>query len=490
VRHIPDTGPIHFIGIGGIGMSGIAEVLCASGFSVTGSDASENANVKRLRAKGVQVYVGHVGSQVEGSAVVVTSTAIRPDNPELIAARLLHIPVMRRAEMLAELMRLRQSICVSGTHGKTTTTSLCAALLDTAEADPTVVNGGIINAYGTNARLGSGDWFVAEADESDGSFLKLPSTIAVVTNIDPEHMEHYGTFANLVTCFEQFVHHIPFYGLAILCADHPVVKDLAERVTDRRKITYGLKGGADIQATNIRMCLEGATFDVVIDPHAPMVAAKELSWHFLQDLKLPLYGEHNIQNALVVIALAIELGYGPEIIAQTLAGFGGVKRRFTRVGEVAGAVIIDDYAHHPVEIEAVLKAARQATAGEVVAVIQPHRYTRLSHLFVDFVNSLGLADQIVVCPVYSAGEPPIEGVSEDTFTKALRQAFPKKSIHQVVDGATLSAHVAGLLGATGNLKPGSLVVCMGAGSISQWAYQLPDEVSHLLASSGKTHVAS
>ena len=488
MRHIPATGPIHFIGIGGIGMSGIAEVLCASGFVVTGSDASENANVKRLRAKGIQVYVGHVGTQVEGAAVVVISTAIRPDNPELIAARFLHIPVMRRAEMLAELMRLRQSICVSGTHGKTTTTSLCAALLDAAEADPTVVNGGIINAYGTNARLGTGEWFVAEADESDGSFLKLPSTIAVVTNIDPEHMEHYGTFANLVACFEQFIHHIPFYGLAILCADHPVVHDLAERVQDRRKITYGLKEGADIQATNIRMCLEGATFDVRINPHTPVVAAKNLSWHSLKNIKLPLFGEHNVQNALVVVALAIEMGYSPAVIASALCGFEGVKRRFTRVGEVGGAVIIDDYAHHPVEIEAVLKAARQATAGDVVAVIQPHRYTRLSHLFDDFVSAMKLADQIIVCPVYSAGEAPIDGANEDTFTAALKSAFPAKKISQVVDGKDLSAHVAELLGA-GSLKVGAMVVCMGAGSISQWTYQLPGEVTHLLQTAGKTYAA-
>ena len=491
MSHIPGTGPLHFIGIGGIGMSGIAEVLSDSGFTVTGSDSCDNANVKRLRAKGIHVSIGHAAAHVEGAAVVVTSSAIKGDNPELIQARALNIPVIRRAEMLAELMRLRQSICISGTHGKTTTTSLCAALMDSAGADPTVVHGGIINAYGTNARLGSGKWFVVEADESDGSFLKIPPTIAVITNIDAEHMEHYGTFDKLVSAFDTFVHNTPFYGLAILCSDHAVVKSLADRVTDRRKLTYGLEPGADIQAINIRMRPEGATFDVVINPTSPVIKAKTLNWLTLKDIQLPLYGKHNIQNALVVVAVAIEMGYAPDIILQALAQFSGVKRRFTRVGEVSGSIIVDDYAHHPVEIDAVLRAARYATKCEVIAVVQIHRYTRLSHLFEQFVDALHLADRLVICPIYSAGEAPIEGISDIAFAQALKRAYPNKPIDSVGNETELTAHLHMLLSPTSErpIPTGSMIVCMGAGSISQWANQLPTALNALLQISGETHVA-
>lgn len=478
------SGPLHFVGIGGIGMSGIAEVLQASGYGVTGSDVSENANVKRLRTKGIPVHIGHCAENIEGASVVVVSTAIQSDNPEVIAARARNIPVIRRAEMLAELMRLKRSICISGTHGKTTTTSLCATLLDTARMDATVVNGGIINAYGTNARLGAGDWIVAEADESDGSFLLLPPTLAIVTNIDAEHMEHYGTFPNLVKCFEQFVHHLPFYGLAILCHDHPVVREMSERVIDRRKVSYGLTSGADIQAVNIRMDSKGAVFDVTINHHCALLTQHPSTWSSFQNFELPLYGEHNVQNALTLFAVAFELGLSEEVTREALKNFSGVKRRFTKTGEVNGAVIIDDYAHHPVEIEAVLKAAKNAQPRRIISVIQPHRYTRLSNLFDQFVTSLDLSDVIVVCPIYEAGEAPIAGVTQESFTQALRVAYPSKQVTCIEGAADLAPLLNGLL------QPKDMVLCMGAGSISQWAHDLPEQLFMLLATQERLHAAT
>jgi UDP-N-acetylmuramate--alanine ligase len=471
-------GSLHFIGIGGIGMSGIAEVLHASGYRVTGSDCAENANVKRLRSLGVDVAIGHEPHTIEQAGVVIVSTAIQPSNVELIAARIKGIPVIKRAEMLAELMRLKRSICISGSHGKTTTTSLCAALLDAAGGDPTVVNGGIINAYGTNARLGKGEWFVAEADESDGSFLKLPGTIGIVTNIDPEHMEHFGTFENLVNAFDRFIHNLPFYGLAVLCSDHPVVRSLADQITDRRVVTYGLQAGADIRAVNIHMSSSGSRFDVTFNPKASIFKQNERDWKALEGIELPLYGEHNVQNALSIVAVAIELRIGEEMLRKALSSFAGVKRRFTKTGEACGVAVIDDYAHHPVEIKAVLKAARQASGGKVVAVLQPHRYTRLSSLFQDFIEAFDLADSLIVCPVYSAGEDPIEGVNEQSLAQGIAKFYPKKTVVTISHESELAPCVMNLIAS------GDLVVCMGAGTISTWANQLPDQLVELSLSAG------
>src|SRR5713226_2354079 len=352
-----DIGPIHFVGIGGIGMSGIAEVLSNLGYSVRGSDIAESANVARLRKMGIAVAVGHEAENVEGAAVVVVSSAIRRDNPELAAAREARLPVVRRAEMLAELMRLKTCIAIAGTHGKTTTTSLVAALLDAAHFDPTVINGGIINAYGTNARIGAGDWMVVESDESDGSFLRLPATIAIVTNVDPEHLDHYGTFDALRDAFVRFVENIPFYGFAVLCVDHPEVQALIPRVADRRLITYGLGNNADVRAINLKLDRTGADFDVQIENRATNQS------RVIVDLRLPMFGQHNVQNALAAIAVAQEMGLPDETIRRALAGFAGVKRRFTKTGEAHGITVIDDYGHHPVEIAAVLRAARQAYGG-------------------------------------------------------------------------------------------------------------------------------
>ncbi|MEQ9199336.1 MAG: UDP-N-acetylmuramate--L-alanine ligase, partial [Rhodospirillales bacterium] len=379
MRTLPlSIGAIHFVGIGGIGMSGIAEVLNQLGYQVKGSDISDNANVQRLRGLGIEVHVGHRAENVGDASVVVVSTAVKADNPEVVAARAALIPVVRRAEMLGELMRLKWAIAVGGTHGKTTTTSLVAAMLDAAELDPTVINGGIINAYGTNARVGEGEWMVAEADESDGSFLKLPATIAVVTNIDPEHLDHYGDFDTLKRAFDSFVANIPFYGFAALCVDHPEVQAMIPRVSDRKIITYGLTPQADVRALNIDIGPGGAKFDVTVSDRAATPPRQ------MTDLRLPMYGRHNVQNSLAAIAIACEMGLSEEVIRKALAGFKGVKRRFTRTGEWNGVTVIDDYGHHPVEISAVLKAAREASAGNVIAVVQPHRYTRLRDLFEDF----------------------------------------------------------------------------------------------------------
>src|SRR5712691_12337469 len=377
-----EIGPIHFVGIGGIGMSGIAEVLVNLGYTVKGSDVVDSANVNRLRDKGIAVAIGHKAENVDGADVLVVSSAIKRDNPELIAARAQRLPVVRRAEMLAELMRLKSCIAIAGTHGKTTTTSLVACLLEASHFDPTVINGGIINAYGTNARLGGGDWMVVESDESDGSFLRLPATIAVVTNVDPEHLDHYGTFDALRAAFVRFVENIPFYGFAVLCSDHPEVQALIPRVADRRIITYGLGANADVRAINLRLDRGGADFDVMIENRATNES------RVIVDMRLPMFGQHNVQNALAAIAVAQEMGLPDETIRRALGSFAGVKRRFTKTGEAHGITVIDDYGHHPVEIAAVLRAARQAYggSGRVIAVMQPHRYTRLGALKDEFAG--------------------------------------------------------------------------------------------------------
>ncbi|CAA7618505.1 UDP-N-acetylmuramate--L-alanine ligase [Magnetospirillum sp. UT-4] len=459
-------GTIHFVGIGGIGMSGIAEILFNLGYAVQGSDIADNANVDRLRKKGIPVSVGHTADNLKDARVVVVSSAVKPDNPELVAARSRMVPVVRRAEMLAELMRLKSSIAIGGTHGKTTTTSLIAALLDAAALDPTVINGGIINAYGTNARLGASDWMVVEADESDGSFTKLPSTCVVVTNIDPEHMDYYGSFDKLRDAFRTFVENIPFYGFAACCIDHPEVQALIARVPDRKIVTYGLSPQALIRGTNVRTGPGGARYDVVITDRVTGAT------RVIDDLRLPMYGEHNVLNSLATVAVANELGLPNDVVRKALGGFEGVKRRFTKTGEAKGVTIIDDYGHHPVEIAAVLRAARSATTGNVVAVVQPHRYSRLSSLFPEFCTCFNDADAVIVADVYAAGEQPLEGISRDALVQGL-QEHGHRHVFALPAPEALPAMVNDLTHA------GDMVVCLGAGTVTQWAHALPGELEKL-----------
>jgi UDP-N-acetylmuramate--alanine ligase len=461
-----EIGPIHFVGIGGIGMSGIAEVLCNLGYTVQGSDASEGANVSRLRDKGIKIMVGHQSENVAGADVLVVSTAIRRDNPELMAARAQRIPVVRRAEMLAELMRLKSCVAIGGTHGKTTTTSMVAALLDAGDFDPTVINGGIINAYGTNARLGAGEWMVVEADESDGTFLKLPTDVAIVTNVDPEHLDHFQTFDAVQDAFRSFVENVPFYGFAIMCTDHPVVQTMVGKIEDRRIITYGQNPQADARLVDLAPNGGGSHFKVVFRNRKTDAA------HVISDLVLPMPGRHNALNATAAIAVAHELGIPDATIRKALAAFGGVKRRFTKTGDWKGVTIIDDYGHHPVEIAAVLKAARESTGGKVIAVVQPHRYTRLQSLFEEFCTCFNDADTVVVAEVYPAGEAPIAGIDRDSFVLGLR-AHGHREVVPLQDSAALAGVIAGFA------KPGDYVVCLGAGNITQWAYALPGELKAL-----------
>ena len=461
-----DIGPIHFVGIGGIGMSGIAEVLINLGYTVQGSDASDSANVKRLRDKGASVAVGHKADNLGKAEVVVVSTAIKRDNPELAAARARRLPVVRRAEMLAELMRLKRCVAIAGTHGKTTTTSMVATLLDAGGFDPTVINGGIINAYGTNARLGAGDWMVVEADESDGTFLKLPADVAIVTNIDPEHLDHFRTFEAIEAAFENFVTNVPFYGFAVMCTDHPVVQTLVGRIEDRRLITYGENPQADARLVGLKPEGAGSRFNVAFRDRAGGPA------HEIADLSLPMPGRHNALNATSAIAVAHELGISDEQIRKGLAGFGGVKRRFTRTGDWNGVTVFDDYGHHPVEIAAVLKAARESTKGKVIAVMQPHRYTRLAALFDQFCTCFNDADAVIIAHVYPAGEAPIAGADRDSLVAGLRARG-----HRNVMALDESQALAGLI--KGTAHAGDYVVCLGAGNITQWAYALPGELAAL-----------
>jgi UDP-N-acetylmuramate--alanine ligase len=461
-----DIGPIHFIGIGGIGMSGIAEVLVNLGYVVQGSDASDSANVKRLREKGAGITVGHSADALGKAEVVVVSTAIKRDNPELAAARARRIPIVRRAEMLAELMRLKRCVAIAGTHGKTTTTSLVAALVDAGGFDPTVINGGIINAYGTNARLGAGEWMVVEADESDGTFLKLPADVAIVTNVDPEHLDHFKTFEAVQEAFRSFVENVPFYGFAVMCTDHPVVQQLVGQITDRRVVTYGENPQADVRLTGLDHAGGESHFSIVFRDRAGA------TMHEIDGLRLPMPGRHNALNATAAIAVARELGISDEMIRKALAGFGGVRRRFTRTGEWNGVPIIDDYGHHPVEIAAVLRAARESNKGRVIAVVQPHRYTRLSSLFDQFATCFNDADTVVVAHVYSAGEAPIPGADRDGLVQGLRAHGHREVVP--LDGAQDLAPLVRRLA-----KPGDIVVCLGAGNITQWAYALPGELAAL-----------
>jgi UDP-N-acetylmuramate--alanine ligase len=465
-RPVPfEIGPVHFIGIGGIGMSGIAEIMLRIGYTVQGSDAKASANTERLESLGAKVFIGHDAAHVEGASAVVYSTAVKADNPEMAEARARRLPLVRRAEMLAELMRLQFSVAVGGTHGKTTTTSMVAALLDAGGLDPTVVNGGIINAYGTNAKVGQGDWIVVEADESDGSFLKLRSSVAVVTNIDPEHLDHYGDFEAVKKAFRDFVENIPFYGFAAVCTDHPEVQAMAARVENRRLVAYGVNPQADVRAENIAMGPDGARFDAVIAPREDPTVR-------IEALRLPMPGQHNVLNALAAIAVAHELGVGAEDIRKGLAGFGGVKRRFTTTGVANGVRVIDDYGHHPVEIASVLKAARAVTEGRVIAVVQPHRYTRLRDLFDEFCHAFNDADVVIVADVYPAGEAPIEGADRDALVEGLRRYGHRRAL-----ALSDPADLAGVIGEEAH--PGDLVVLLGAGDITGWAYALPGELQAL-----------
>lgn len=459
------VGTIHFVGIGGIGMSGIAEILHNLGYAVQGSDQSDNANVKRLRDKGIGVVIGHKTENVEAANVVVISSAVKRDNPEVVAARAAALPIVRRAEMLGELMRLKWAVAVGGTHGKTTTTSMVASLFEAAGQDPTVINGGIINAYGTNARLGAGEWMVVESDESDGSFTKLPATVAIVTNIDPEHMDHYHDFDAVRRAYETFVQNIPFYGFAVLCVDHPEVQELIARVQDRKIITYGFSPQADIRAVNVEARTDGSCFDVVVADR------KDDTTRTIDGIFLPVIGRHNVQNALAALSVGVQLGFSDTVLRAAFGKFEGVKRRFTRTGVVNGVTIVDDYGHHPVEIAATLTAALQAKGegGKIIAVMQPHRYSRLSSLFSDFCKSFNDAETVIVADVYAAGEQPIEGANRDALVEGLR-AHGHRNVYALPDPAQLATMVAEIASA------GDYVICLGAGTISAWAYALPVEL--------------
>lgn len=460
-------GPVHFVGVGGIGMSGIAEIMLRIGYEVSGSDVRAGANTERLSGLGARIAIGHDAANVEGASAVVYSTAVSADNPELAEARTRRIPLVRRAEMLAELMRLRFSVAVGGTHGKTTTTSMVAALLDAGGLDPTVVNGGIINAYGTNAKVGEGDWMVVEADESDGSFLRLKSTVAIVTNIDPEHLDHYGDFDGVKRAFDDFVSNIPFYGFAVVCLDHPEVQAMTARVENRRMVTYGLNPQAEVRATKCELTPDGAQFDVVF-------AARDSQPVTFTDVRLPMAGWHNVSNALAAIAVARELGVSEQAIKEGLAGFGGVRRRFTTTGVARGVRVIDDYGHHPVEIAAVLRAARQVASGKVIAVMQPHRYTRLQSLMAEFSACFNDADTVIIADVYAAGEAPIEGVGRDALIEGVRR-YGHRRVLALESVEALPDLV------NEETADGDLVVCLGAGDITAWAYALPEQLEAMQA---------
>ncbi len=467
-----DIGTIHFVGIGGIGMSGIAEVMKNLGYRVQGSDVAEGYVIDGLRKRGITVSIGHAADNLGDAAVVVTSTAIKRGNPEVEAALERRVPVVRRAEMLAELMRLKSTVAVAGTHGKTTTTSMIAALLDAGGVDPTVINGGIINSYGSNARLGASDWMVVEADESDGSFLRLDGTIAVVTNIDPEHLDHYGSFDAVKDAFVEFVENVPFYGAAILCLDHAEVQNIIPRVRDRRVVTYGFSAQADVRGVNVTPYPGGNRFETI-------VRSRDGATRSIEGVDLPMPGRHNVQNALAAIAVALEMGIDDATIARGFAKFDGVKRRFTKVGEVAfegggGAVVIDDYAHHPVEIRAVLSAARESAQGRVIAVVQPHRYSRLGDLMAEFQTAFNDADMVLVTPVYAAGEAPVEGVDAEALVDGLKRRG-HRSAATVADAGALAAAL------RDEVRAGDQIVCLGAGDITKWAAGLAEAMEGVSA---------
>jgi UDP-N-acetylmuramate--alanine ligase len=463
-----EIGTIHFVGIGGIGMSGIAEVMHNMGYSVQGSDMAESYVVDGLRQRGIAVMIGQRAENVAGAAVVVTSTAVKRDNPEVVAALEGRIPVVRRAEMLAELMRLKNTVAVAGTHGKTTTTSMIACLLDAGGIDPTVINGGIINSYGSNARLGDSEWMVVEADESDGSFLRLDGTLAVVTNIDPEHLDHYGSFEKVKDSFVEFIENVPFYGAAILCIDHPEVQAIIPKVRDRRVVTYGFSAQADVRGEAVTPIPGGNRFTAVL-------RQRDGSFRRIEGIELPMPGRHNVQNALAAVAVAVEMGVSEDLIRTGFGKFGGVKRRFTKVGEVDGVTVIDDYGHHPVEIRAVLAAAREGVptegqGGRVIAVVQPHRFTRLRDHMEEFQGAFNDADVVYAAPVYPAGEQPIEGVDSAAMVEGIK-ARGHRSAHLIAGADALAVELAGVV------QPGDMVVCLGAGDITKWAAGLAGAIA-------------
>ncbi|TXC68732.1 UDP-N-acetylmuramate--L-alanine ligase [Sphingorhabdus soli] len=465
-----DIGMIHFIGIGGIGMSGIAEVMHNLGYAVQGSDIADSYVTEGLRAKGIAIAIGHDPENLGEAAVVVTSTAVRRGNPEVEAALARRIPIVRRAEMLAELMRLKSTVAIAGTHGKTTTTSMVAAILDAGGIDPTVINGGIINSYGSNARLGASDWMVVEADESDGSFLRLDGTIAVVTNIDPEHLDHYGDFDKAKEAYIEFIENVPFYGAAILCLDHPEVQAIIPRIRDRRIVTYGFSAQADVRGVNIQPALGGNRFDVV-------VRDRDGGERTIEGVSLPMSGRHNVQNALAAIAVALHMGCSDDVVCNGFANFDGVKRRFTKVGQIACgdgcALVIDDYAHHPVEIRAVLSAAREGLVGQpggrVIAVVQPHRFSRLGDLMDEFRQAFNDADAVYALPVYAAGEDPIEGINSEALVAGLRDRG-HHAAYAVASPEDLAERL------SDEVKAGDFVVCLGAGDITRTAAGLADAI--------------
>jgi len=458
--HPINIGILHFVGIGGIGMSGIAEVMHNFGYRVQGSDIGENANIERLRDLGIKVMIGQKAENLEQVSGIVCSSAIKADNPEVVEARARKLPVIRRAEMLAELMRLKWCVSIAGTHGKTTTTSMVSAVLDAAAYDPTVINGGIINAYGTNARLGEGDWMVVEADESDGTFVKIPSTVAVVTNIDPEHLDFYGDFEAEKEAFRTFVENVPFYGFAAMCIDHPEVQALIGRISDRKIVTYGFSPQAHVRCMNLTFENGAALFDVAL------TSTQDGSVKMLDKMSLPMPGRHNVLNALAAVAVAHEMGIEDVVIRKAFANFSGVKRRFTNVAKPDGINIVDDYAHHPVEISSVLNAAREAYSGRVIAVMQPHRYSRLESLFEEFCTCFNNADLVMISPVFEAGEKPVEGFNRDTLVDGIRSAG-----HRNVVALNGPEDIAAIVAA--EAEAGDIVIFLGAGNITQWAYALP-----------------
>ncbi|PIR37122.1 MAG: UDP-N-acetylmuramate--L-alanine ligase [Alphaproteobacteria bacterium CG11_big_fil_rev_8_21_14_0_20_39_49] len=463
------NGIIHFIGVGGIGMSGICEILHNLGYNVQGSDSANNANVQRLKSLGIKVIIGQKEENVEDVEVIVKSSAIKDTNPEIIAGKERHIPIIQRAEMLAEIMRLKLSVAVAGTHGKTTTTSMVTSMFDAANLDPTVINGGIINRYGTNAHLGEGDWLIAEADESDGTFLKLPATVGIITNIDPEHMEHYGTFDVLKKSFRNFIENLPFYGFGVLCKDHPEVSALATTIKDRKVITYGIETQADVRAENIRIEKGSSTYDVEISDKVKGGARK------IKNIHLPMPGQHNVLNSLAAISVAAELEFDNKTILNGFSKFQGIKRRFTKTGEYNGITIIDDYGHHPKEIAVTLKTAQDTvkdTKGNVIAVVQPHRYSRVKDLFSDFCSCFAFADEVIVSDIYEAGETPIEGIDRDALVDGIR-----KSGHKNVVPLKSKDELPKII--KRDAKSGDVVVCLGAGSISLWANELPGQLKEL-----------
>lgn len=471
------VGVIHFIGIGGIGMSGIAEILHNLGYAVQGSDLSESYVTDRLKRLGINVILGHARDNVENAAIIVKSTAVKADNPEIIRASELDLPIIKRSEMLAELMRFKHSISISGTHGKTTTTSLVAKLFESVGYNPTVINGGIINTKGTNAYIGDSDYLIAEADESDGTFINVPSYVGVITNIDPEHLDYYETFENSIAAYRKFIKNLPFYGFGVLCYDHPIVRQLGQSIRERKVISYGIDSiDCDVRATNIETHVLGSKFDVVLSER--YVRSRKLSFSEIKNIDLHLHGRHNILNTLSAISIGVEKGFSPEKIAEAFKSFGGVKRRFTKTGEVDGISIIDDYAHHPVEIKATLNTARQVADinnGKVIAVVQPHRYTRLRDLMDEFSLSFVDADNIFVTDVYAAGELPIPGITSEELSKRIDRNLKKNSVY-LNDNEKLPDAINRLA------KSGDLVVLLGAGNITKWAYELPNQIKKLRGS--------